>query len=317
MAARPIHEVYRQRAQRVGFVLKNRIGRFHGWNPHGEPMNVFVRDLDGGAKLIQFQRRSDPRCYIEFGNVTAAGTANTRYGPETILEAEDLGAVQQTVDNRTGLKDIEVAFSDVFSKTDTKETEKSGGTSAKLTVEAESGVEGFGSIKASLETEVHAEFAESEGTEVTNERGGDEGTIVPVGHRVLITQTRKRADTELEVYSDAQFTSGLECGSHDPRPNHGWKKGGPPHKAHWDTWQDFEDVIRGDAADNIDLAQSFQRHPAHHYDLSVLDPLAGEVKYKARFEGKIIKSYRVQRILNDGTLVDPPPDESDARHQVV
>ena len=36
MSARPIHEVFHQRAQRIGFVLKNRIGRFHGWNPKGE-----------------------------------------------------------------------------------------------------------------------------------------------------------------------------------------------------------------------------------------------------------------------------------------
>ena len=317
MSARPIHEVFRPRAQRVGFVLKNRLGRFAGWNPHGEPMNVYVRDVGGGAKLIQFQRRSDPRCYIEFGNVTAAGTANTRYGPETILKAQDLGAEQETVDNRSGSREVPVDFSDLFSKTDTKETEKSGGTSVKLTVEAESGVEGFGSIKAALESEVHAEFAESEGTEVTNDRGGDEATIVPAGQRELITETRKRADTELEVFSDAQFTHSLKCGSHDPRPNHGWKRGGPPHKASWATWQDFEDVIRGDAADNVDLARNFQVHPAHHYDLSVLDPLAGEVKYRVRFEGKITKAYRVQRVLNDGTLVDPPPDESDIRHQVV
>ena len=311
MNAKPIHEVFRQRAQRIGFVLKNRIGRFHGWNPHGEPMRVEVHDAKGGGKTIQFQRRSDPRCFIEFGNVTAAGTANTRYGPETILKAEDLGAVSEVVDNRTGYKEIEVSFSDLFSKTDTKETEKSGGTSTKLTVEAESGIEGFGSVKASVEQEVHAEFAESQGSEVKNEVGGEEGTGVPIGKRIQVTQTRKRADTELVVFSDALFSFNLKAGSHDPRWNHGWKKGGPPHKATWSSWQDFVDVIKGEAADNIDLSENFQKHPAHHYDLSVLDPLDGEVRYKIKFEGKIIKNYTVHGVLNDGTLVAPPKDESD------
>ena len=295
MAAKPIHEVFRARAQRIGFVLKNRIGRFHGWNPNGEGMNVFVHDAGGNAKTIQFQRRSDPRCYIEFGNVTADGTANTRYGKETILQAQDLGAVQETYRNN-GFKEVVVSFDDIFGKTDTKKTDKSAGSSTKITIEASEGIEGFGSVKESIAQEIHEEFSESESSAVTNEQGGDEGTAVPAGKAVKITQTRKRADTELEVYSDAQFTFNLKCGSHDPRWNHGWKKGGPPHKATWATWQDFVDVIKGDAADNIDLARNFQVHPAHHYDLSVLDPLNGQVHYTVRFEGKIIKDYDVEPV---------------------
>ena len=300
MAAKPIHEVFRPRAQRIGFVLKNRIGRFSGWNPHGEPMHVFVHENSGGS-LVQFQRKSDPRCYIEFENVTASGTANTRYGPETILQSEDLGAVSAQYDNTQGFKPIELSFRDLFAKTDTKEKEASGGTSTKITIEAEEGIEGFGSVKESLEQEVHAEFAESEGSEVTNEREGEEATIVPVGKLAKVLLTRKRADTELEVTSNAQFTFGLKVGSHDPRWNHGWKKGGAPHKAYWETWQDFCDVIKGEAPDNYDLADSFQRHPAHHYDLSVLDPLNSEVRYKVRFEGKIIREYTVRGFNADGT----------------
>ena len=305
MNARPIHEVFRKRAQRIGFVLKNRIGRFHGWNPKGEPMHVQVHDADGGAMLIQFQRKSDPRCFIEFGNVTADGTANTRYGEETVLKAEDLGAVTAHYDNTTGFRDVELEFRDLFAKEDSKETDKSGGTSTKITLEAEENVEGFASFKESIEQEVHAEFAEREGSKTTNEREGEEATACPVGKKVVIQELRKRADTELEVTSDAQFSFNLKCGSHDPRFNHGWKRGGPPHKATWATWQDFCDVIKGEAADNIDLAENFQRHPAHHYDLSVLDPLEGEVKYKIRFEGKIIKSYTVRGYNADGTPYQP------------
>ena len=291
--AKPIHEVFRARAQRIGFVLRNRIGRFRDWNPSREPMDAFVHDGDGDSKLIQFRRRSDVRCYIEFGNVTSAGTINTTYGKETILKAVDLGAVAETYHNH-GDKPVEVSFRDLFGKTDTKATDKSAGTSTKITIEAEEGIEGFGSVKESVEQEIHAEFSESESSEVQNEREGEEGTIVPAGHSVRITETRKRADTELAVESDAEFAFNLKCGSHDPRWNHGWKKGGPPHKATWPTWQDFVDVIRGDAADNIDLARNFERHPAHHYDLSVLDPLDGRVRYTVRFEGKIIKDYDVE-----------------------
>ena len=241
----------------------------------------------------------------------AAGTANTRYGAETILKAQDLGALTEMVDNRTGFKPIEVDFSDLFSKTDTKEDTKGGGTSTKISIDASEGIEGFGSIKESITQEVHAEFSEREGSSVTNQLGGDEGTIVPVGKRIQVTETRKRADTQIEVFSDALFGSSVKAGSHDPRWNHGWKKGGPPHKAYWQTWQDFVDALKGEAADNIDLAEDFRRHPVHHYDLNVLNPLDGRVHYTVRFEGKIIKDYAVHGVLNDGTLVAPPKDESD------
>ena len=311
MTEKPIQKVFRQRTQRLGFVLRNRIGRFHGWDPHYEPVRVFVHDGDADSKLIQFERVSDPRCWIEYGNVLAAGTANTRYGEETVLKAQDLGAVTEMVDNRTGYKPIDVDFSDLFSKTDTKDTKKSGGTSTKISLDASEGIEGFGSIKESITSEVHAEFAESEGSSVQNTRSGDEGTIVPVGKRIQVTETRKRADTQLVVHSDALFGFSLKVGSHDPRWNHGWKKGGPPHKAYWQTWQDFCDSIKGEAADNIDLAENFQKHPAHRYDLSVLDPLDGRVRYTVKFEGKIIKDYAVHGVLNDGSLVAPPKDESD------
>ena len=303
--ARPIHEVYRQRAERVGVVLSSRIAHFRGFRP-GEPLNAYVHDTDGGGKLVQFQRVSDLSCYIEFGNVFPGGIAEPVYGPETILKAEDLGAVSASYDNTTGFKPIDLSFRDLFAKTDTRETDASGGTSTKVTLEAEENIEGFASIKESIETEVHAEFAEREGSEVTNEREGEEATIVPVGKIAKVTLTRKRADTELEVTSDAQFTSNLTAGKHGHGWNHGWRG----HRRHrdyqrWDSWSDFEDVIRGDSPNNIDLATSFQRHPGPRYYQDVLDPLNGKVRYKVRFEGKIIRSYTVRGYNADGTPFHP------------
>ena len=291
--ARPIHLVFAERAQRIGFVLKDRIPRFHGWSPKHEPCNIFVHEDSNGSQ-IQFQRRSDVGCMIEFGSVNPAGTAGTRYGPETILKSEDIGSVSELIDNSTGLEPIDVDFHDLFSKTDSKSTKQSQGESTKITISAEEGIEGLGSISESVEQEVHAEFEEESGSSTTNTREGDESTIVPAGKAERIFEDRRRADSELEVTSHAKFTFILRAGQHDHRWNHGWKG----HRGHdhcqWDTWQDFKDVIRGEAPDNIDLAHEFRQHPAHHYDLDVLFPLSGEVRYKVKFEGKIVKSYRVQ-----------------------
>ena len=145
MKAKPIHEVFAKRADRIGVVLSSRILHFHGWRP-GEPVNVYVNEEPGGS-LVQFQRQSDLNCYIEFTNVTSAGTANTRYGDETILKAEDLGAVSTRYDNTSGFKPIELDFRDLFAKTDTKEKEASGGTSTKIAIEAEESIAGFGASR--------------------------------------------------------------------------------------------------------------------------------------------------------------------------
>ena len=193
-----------------------------------------------------------------------------------------------------GLRPIDVDFHDLFSKEDHKSTSKSAGTSTKITVSAEEGIEGVGSISESIEQEVHAEFAEESGSSTTNTREGDESTVIPVGVSERIYEDRKRADTELEVTSHASFSFILRAGQHDHRWNHGWRGHGGHDNCRWDTWQDFEDAVRGVAPDNVDLAYSFRRRPAHHYDLDVLLPLSGEVRYKVRFEGKIIKAYRVQ-----------------------
>ena len=296
MSARPIHKVFEQRAQRIGLVLSTRLDRFKNWNPHGhEPLNPIVHDDHNGI-LLQYQRVSDAGCWIEFGSVQAAGTAHTVYGAETILNAVDLGAVEETISNLHGLAPIDVSFRDLFASTDTKETEKSGGTSTKIHIEAEEGIEGFGSIKESIEQEVHAEFSERSSSETTNEREGHESTTVPVGSRVRILETRRRVDSEVTVTSDGAFTFNLRAGGHDHRWNHGWKKGRPWHHSEWSSWQDFVDLVNGDAPSNTDLYTSFLHHHVPHAWKNVLDPLNSRVRYKVRFEGKIIKTYTVEPI---------------------
>ena len=307
-----VPEVFDKRARAICHALQDRVPRFAGCKGE-EKLIPRLYPVAGGLMLLQFYRASDIGAVIEFGNVAAAGTANTRYGPETILKAEDLGAVSIMVDNRGGYKEIEVNFRDLFAKTDSKETEKSGGTSTKLTLEAEESIAGFGAVKQSLEQEVHAEFAESEGSEVTNEREGEEATIVPAGKRVQIVETRRRVDSEVEVTSNAKFTFNLHVGQHDHRWNHGWKGHRGRNNFAWTSWSEFVEVLNGHAPSNFDLAQSFAKHRLRHEDRWVFNPLEGEVKFTVRFEGKIIKEYAVHGVLNDGTLVAPPTDSSDER----
>ena len=120
-------------------------------------------------------------------------------------------------------------------------------------------------------------------------------------------------DSELEVTSNAQFSHQLHVGQHDHRWNHGWRGHHGRNHFQWDSWEEFVDVIKGEAPSNLDLATSFMRHPAAHADLWVLDGLAGEVRYKVQLRGQDHQvEFTVHGVLNDGTLVPLPKDGSDA-----
>ena len=53
----------------------------------------------------------------------------------------------------------------------------------------------------------------------------------------------------------------------------------------WDSWSEFCDAVRGEAPDNVCLAESFKKRHPWHADLWALDPLNSEVKYNVKFEG--------------------------------
>ena len=286
---RPLHEVFLPVAQGIGRLVRGRVWRMDGFAPD-EPLESYVKQNKDGTTTIQYHRRSDGDGVIEIRNITPDGLSKVLFGEEHILKTEQIGSIEEDVDNKAGVAPIDLKFTDLFSKTDSKETDKSAGTSIKLTVEAEEGVEGVASFKESVETEAHAEISESEGSSTTRDEGGEEGTSVPVGKKVIITETRARANGEIDMTANGKFTFRIAVGKHSG----GKFVGG--HNAYWNSWQDYVDAVRGDAPLNIDLARSFQNHPAAHADLGGIDPLEAEVRYKVSFEGRIIRKYSVRSV---------------------
>ena len=135
---------------------------------------------------------------------------------------------------------MEVNFRDLFGKSDSSESEQGGGASVKVTIESEQGVEGVASFKEAIETEAHAEFSETEGTETSQEQEGEEGTTVHAGKRARITETRQRADGEVEISGkrDTLFISKIAAGKHS---------GGKFVGGHNGYWSSLTDLL--DAAD--------------------------------------------------------------------
>ena len=289
MTARPLFEVFMKRAQGVGHILRDRgLWRISGFRSN-EPLTVRLVQNNDGSTTLQYHRKSDGDGVVEIRNIKPTGLADVSFGEENILKSEQLGSREEVVDNRNGVEVIDVSFRDLFSQTDSKETGKSSGGSLKVSVESSQSIEGVAEFKESVETEIHEELEETEGSETTKEQEGAESTSVPVGKRVRITQTRARTDGEIEVVAHGQFTHGLTVGKHSG----GKFVGG--HNGYWDTWPDFSDVVRGEAPDNWDLAPSFKSRPANHADLWALDDLDTEVRYQAKFEGRISVSYRVDQ----------------------
>ena len=293
---RQLFEVYEKRARGVGKVLRNRgVFRLGNFSAHETMYTESTANKDGSTNLI-YRRKSDPHGTIAFDNVLPGALANVQFGEETVEKAELIGSSMQIVDNRKGLQDIDVDFRDLFSKTDSKEdtTEKSAGTSVSVSVSASEEIEGVASFEESIETEAHAEYSESSSTssETSREEESDETTTVPTGKRVRITEMRKRADVSQEISANGTFTHTVTAG----KMSHGHWQSGPHHRGivSFESWQQFVDVVKGVAPDNINLAQSFKEHPVDHADLWALDALDAEVKYTVKYEGRVLRSYTVE-----------------------
>lgn len=292
MASKPLFEVFLPRARGIGHILRGRVYRMDGFAAN-EPLTVDLLSESDGTPALLFRRKSDGHGVIRIGEIMPDGLAKVLFGEEHIHKSEQIGSTEEIVDNRHGVAPIDITFRDLFSKTDSESTTQSEGGSVKLTIEAEEDIEvpgvGGGSLKESLETEAHTEFEESSGSSTTREDEGGESTTVPVGKRVRVTETRARADGDIDVTAEGRFKYKIAAGKHSG----GRFVGG--HNGYWDSFEDFSDVVRGEAPDNWDLAPSFKEHAARHADLWALDPLVASVRYKVTFEGRVLRAYSVEQ----------------------
>ena len=289
--ARPIHEVFLPVAQDVAFLTRGRgIYRFETIK-RNEPFKVFSYPQDDGTTRLVYQRTNEHDGDVEL-YVAAGDTAHLTYGDEHILESENLPSVSEVVDARSHDADVEVNFRDLFGKSESSETEQGGGASVKVTLESEQDIEGVASFKESVETEAHAEFSETEGSETSQEQEGEEGTTVHAGKRARITETRMRADGEVEIKAEGRFViSRVSVGKHSG----GKFIGG--HNGHWHSLSDLLDAATGDAPSNIHLADSFRARPIAKQGTEAvarLKDFSAPLRYKAKFEGRIVKSYTVE-----------------------
>ena len=281
----PLFEVFRVRAHGVQHILRFACAgamAFEGIKPED-----YIVDSKGDGTELWYTSPHDKYAHIVFSNIKAAGVSGIKYGTSTVTKEEQIGSNEQIVDNRDGVADVEVKFSDLFSETDSKEDSKSAGTSVSVTVESQQNIEGFASFDESVTAEAHAEMEESEGHSTTHEDTGEEGTTVPKGKRVRIVETRSKASGEIPVSARGDFTFSMTIGHHG---SHGWHSG----TARFDSWQQFCDVITRNAPDNYPLAKYFKDHPPYHADLWALNPLDSEVRYIIKFEGRVMRTYSVQ-----------------------
>ena len=183
--ARPIHEVFLPVAQDIAYLVRGRVWRFTTIQPD-EPFVVDAYPQDDGSTLLRYYRTQEHDALVEL-TVAPGDTAHVTYGDEHILKSENLPSVSEVVDARNHDADVEVSFRDLFGKSESSESTDSGGGSVKVSIESEQSVEGVASFKESVETEVHAEFSETEGSESSQEQEGEEGTTVHAGTRARIT----------------------------------------------------------------------------------------------------------------------------------
>ena len=289
--AEPVHEVCLPLAQDILYLVRGRgLYRIQS-SKQRQPLKALAYPQDDGSTRLLYERIDEHDGAVEF-HVAPGDTAHVVYGDEHILKSENLPSVSEVVDARNHDADVEVNFRDLFGKSESSENQQGGGASVKVTIESEQDVEGVASFKEAVETEAHAEFSETEGTETNQEQEGEEGTTIHAGKRARITETRMRADGEVEITANGHFViSKIAAGLHSG----GKFVGG--HNGYWDSLSDLLDAVTGDAPSNVHLADSFRRRPIKKTGTEAVARLrdfSAPLRYKGKFEGRIIKSYTVE-----------------------
>ena len=212
---RPIHEVFLPVAQDIAFLTRGRgIYRFEHIK-RNEPFKAFAYPQDDGTTRLVYQRVNEHDGDVEL-YVAAGDTAHVTYGDEHILSSENLPSVSEVVDVRNHDADVEVNFRDLFGQSESDSNTDSGGASVKVSIESEQDIEGFAKFKESRSRLRPTQSSrETQGTESSQEQEGEEGTLVHAGKRARITETRMRADGEVEITADGHFViSKVSVGKH-------------------------------------------------------------------------------------------------------
>ena len=264
------------------------------WRTAGFASNelLTVELLDGPKPTLRYRRTSDGDSCIEIGEITPTGLANVLWGEERTLKSEQIGSTSQIVDNRNGVAPIPVKLADQFAKTDSQSESEKTGVSVSVTVKASQKIGGVASFEESITAAANHEISETHGSSVTHSESGEEHTVVPVGKRVRITETRSRSDVEIPVTAVGQFNHTLGIGKHSG--GH-WKGGAGRGYGWWKSWEDFVECVKGDAPDNRDFATSLREHPPWHTDLWALNPLDAAVCYTVTWEGRMMRTYTVDQ----------------------
>ena len=284
----PVHELFLGRARGVGHLMRDRVWRTAGF-ASDEPMTVEL--IQGPHPTLRYHRVSDGHMCIEIGEITPTGLARVLWGEEQVKKSEQIGSIVEVVDNRHGVGPVSVKFGDVFGKTNTESRSEKTGMSVSVTVKASEKVEGVASFEEAITAAANHEVSGSAGSSATRTETGEESTVIPMGKRVRLTETRTRGDSEIQVTAIGQFTHTLGIGKHSGGQfigghgrGYGW----------WSSWDDFVACVQGKAPDNWDFATSLREHPAWHADLWALNAVDAPVSYTVTFEGREQRTYTVE-----------------------
>ena len=179
-------------------------------------MSVIQKNNPDGTITLQYHRKSDGDCCIEFGSIQASDPQNVVFGEEHITKTEVLSSVTRRIDNSRDTAPDEVSLHDLFSHSSSKETEKSAGTSLEVSVSSSQDIEGFASFEESVTAEAHAEISESESSGSVRgiRRGSGQDRRWRRDPRTMVS---KRSDGSTSATALACFTW-IKIGKHS-----GWK----------------------------------------------------------------------------------------------
>ncbi len=302
---KPITEVFESRIRGIAHTLRFYANDWGGFSV-SSPLQI---DLNEGnpPSINAWRPRANShtawQARMWIGNIkpTSGADDSLTYGPITVQKAESLGEFSATFDNKGNPSAVDVDFESLLSKDSSREKakEKSAGSSVSTTISASAGIEGVGSLDASVTAEIHADI--SEGSSQSQGQGSEQGVApkykVPPNTKVTIFETIAKQDTVQTAYGKPQFTHTIKIGNY--HHNHGSESEKFRDSIFFESWQQFKDVMEHyeDAPDNWPLVDALRHRPPYAADLKwALADFDTHVSYDIKREGEVHYDYRYEHV---------------------
>ena len=266
-----------RRLQLVGYCAGHMPGGLvWRWQGYNHDHKLRLESLSNGGANLDFRRDNDPKAALFAQNIRPIG--KLRDAKQELIPLgppETVDGVRIDVENWGGLTPLDLPYNGGFDRGSRREDVEFKNFTESLEVSFKA-TQGGEAALLKFEEEIKVGFSATQGDEKHDETSSgqrkDAGASPEAapGCDIKFWMTRMTQKMMVRRTGIGQVTHSLDVGKHwDGRWNR--HKGKWKRHAHWDTFEDFVEVVKGAGRRDHDGAEHFRAHPMPHWVIAGLE----------------------------------------------